>query len=201
MIVPVPIYYGISHGNPIGHFLLGNSIEWTVEATPVSDCGSNVLFLPSSKMIDSICHTHTIWTSLYPPSSWKILHSRSMMSRNPIVVCSHSCEHRHRQPCHRGNSSHCCHCIPLYIHWEQWTHHRCELSFEDREIIFFVLWNSKNLFHRESPPHLGVFSRGYSGGSPQRTFPRTHGRRMVFSILCINCCCSVFDSRWLYCSK
>ena len=52
------------------------------------------------KMIDSICHTHTTWTSLNPPVSVKIPHIRCMMSRNPIV-CPHSCEHLHRQPCHR----------------------------------------------------------------------------------------------------
>ena len=33
--------------------------EGKCAACQVSDCGSNALFLPSLKMIDSICHTHT----------------------------------------------------------------------------------------------------------------------------------------------
>ena len=41
---------------------------------------------------------------------------------------------------------------------------------------------------------MGVFSRGYSGGSPQRTVRHTHGRRMVY-LFCETIILVVYDNR------
>ena len=98
-----------------------------------SDCWSNASFLPSLKMIDSICHTHTTWTSLYPSFSSKILHFRCMMPMNQISR-SHPCSYPHDHPYQRW------HCLSYCDYWEQRTPHLCE--FYDADSNGYFVWIS-----------------------------------------------------------
>ena len=81
-------------------------------------------------MIDSICHTHTIWTSLFHSLSPKILHFRCMLPMTHMVS-SNPCPHPHDHHKQRWHSSHCWHCLSYSYHREQMKPHLCEVLLLD----------------------------------------------------------------------
>ena len=116
----------------------------TFKSSQFSDCGSNALFLPSLKMIDSICHTHTTWTSLFQSLSSKILHSRRMISWNQLAW-DHQCPSLYHHPYRRWHSSHCLsYCIRKRTSCcitDKWTaFHQCE--FYDVNSNCLSVWTS-----------------------------------------------------------